>query len=134
MKTLKFFKTFWKFYHFESFEILTFFVYWMGVTIITGSNVCAILLFTECHVNRFDPPIHGILTPLSMVYQTLFYGIMNPSLLVEMRGVNLPWGKIDPGVNISYENWPRGQNTIWHRSFGLRPVRLFGPVNFSAFI
>jgi len=28
--------------------------------------------------------------PLPMVYQTLSYGIMNPSHLVEMRGVNLP--------------------------------------------
>ena len=64
-----------------------------------------------------------VLTPLSMVYQTLFYGIMNPSLLVEMRGVNLPWGgskyndekstlgsiyhmKIDPGVKIPYDTGP----------------------------
>ena len=38
----------------------------------------------------FDPPIHGIPTSLPMVYQNLSYGIMNPSLLVEMRGVNLP--------------------------------------------
>ena len=35
----------------------------------------------------FDPPAHGISTPLPMVYQTLSYGIMNSSLLVEMRGV-----------------------------------------------
>ena len=34
----------------------------------------------------FDPLAHGILTPLPMVYQTLSYGIMNSSLLVEMRG------------------------------------------------
>ena len=40
-----------------------------------------------------DPPTHGILTPcpwnidpLPMVYQTLSYGIMNSSLLVEMGG------------------------------------------------
>ena len=40
-----------------------------------------------------DPPTHGISTPypwyidpLPMVYQTLSYGIMNSSLLVEMRG------------------------------------------------
>jgi hypothetical protein len=33
----------------------------------------------------FDPLAHGILTPLPMVYQTLSYGIMNSSLLVEMR-------------------------------------------------
>ena len=40
----------------------------------------------------FDPPAHGISTPLPMVYQTLSYGIMNSSLLVEMRGggFNLP--------------------------------------------
>jgi hypothetical protein len=35
----------------------------------------------------FDLPAHRISTPLSMVYQTLSYGIMNSSLLVEMRGV-----------------------------------------------
>ena len=34
----------------------------------------------------FDPLAHGISTPLPMVYQTLSYGIMNSSLLVEMRG------------------------------------------------
>jgi hypothetical protein len=57
------------------------------------------------------------MTPLPIVYQTLSYGIVNPSLLVEMRGVNLPRGgskyndekfpprsiyhmKIAPGINI----------------------------------
>ena len=63
----------------------------------------------------FDPPAHGILTPLPMVYQTLSYGIMNSSLLVEMRGgsiyhegvqntmtkndpaVKIPYGKLNPG-------------------------------------
>ena len=59
----------------------------------------------------FDPPAHGISTPLPMVYQTLSYGIMNSSLLVEMRGggVNLPGGgskyndkKLTPGVQIPY--------------------------------
>jgi hypothetical protein len=34
----------------------------------------------------FYPPTHAILTPLPMVYQTPSYGIMNSSLLVEMRG------------------------------------------------
>ena len=109
----------------------------------------------------FDPPIHGILTPpfhgiltplpmvywtpypwyfdpLPMVYQTLSYGIMNPSLLAEMRGVNLRWGgskyndeKATPGSIYNMVFWPRGQyiickftpesiyhggqNTIWHR-------------------
>jgi len=64
-----------------------------------------------------------------MVYQTLSYGIMNPSLLVEMSGSiyhegvqntmtkNLPRGQntiwyIDLGVKISYENRPRGQYTM----------------------
>ena len=72
-----------------------------------------------------DPPTRGILSPYPwfvdapspMVYQTLSYGIMNPSYLAEMREVNLPWGgskyndkkcipgskyhmKIDPGLNI----------------------------------
>jgi len=46
----------------------------MGVTIITSSNVRAILLFTECHVNRFDPPIHGISNPLLWYYEPLSFG------------------------------------------------------------
>ena len=67
----------------------------------------------------YRPPPHGILTPLPIVFQTLSCGIMNPSFLVEMRGVNLPYGgskyndkkltsgskyhmKIDPGVNIPW--------------------------------
>ena len=57
----------------------------------------------------FDPPAHGISTPLPMVYQTLSYGIMNSSLLVEMRGVQftmrgfkIQCQKIDPGVKIPY--------------------------------
>ena len=53
---------------------------------------------------------------LPMVYQTLSYGIMNSSLLVEMRG-----GGGGGGVTIYHEgvqntmtkNWPQGQNTIW---------------------
>jgi hypothetical protein len=58
------------------------------------------------------------------------YGIMNYSLLVEMRGgsiyhegvqntmtKNWPWGhntiwKIEPSVKILYVNWPRGQFTM----------------------
>ena len=44
-----------------------------------------------------DPPTHGILTPLPMEYrpplpmeyQSLSYGIINFSLLVEMRGFKL---------------------------------------------
>jgi hypothetical protein len=99
----------------------------------------------------FDPGFnfpYGILTPgsifchcpLPMVYQTLSYGIMNSSLLVEMRGgFNLPWGgskyndkKLTPGSKYHMENWTRGQNiigkltpgsiyhgvqnTIWHRN------------------
>ena len=62
---------------------------------------------------EYRPPTHGILTPLPMVYQILSCGIMNPSLVVEMGGVNLPWGgskyndkkyhrKIDPGVNLPW--------------------------------
>ena len=66
------------------------------------------------------PPTHGILTPLPMVfwpplpmvYQSLSYGIMDPSLLLEIKGsihhegVQNTMTKIDPGVKISYENWP----------------------------
>jgi hypothetical protein len=72
---------------------------------------------------------HGISTPQPiifwpMVYKTPSYGIMNSSLLVEMRGgfkiqwqKNWPRGqntiwKIEPRVKISYENWPWGQFTM----------------------
>ena len=74
-----------------------------------------------------DPPAHGISTPLPMVYQSLSYGIMNSSLLVEMRGVQftmrgfkIQWQKIDPGIKIPYGKLNPGsiyhgvQNTIWH--------------------
>jgi hypothetical protein len=72
----------------------------------------------------YRPSTHGILTPLPMVYrppypwyidllpmvyQTLSYGIMNSSLLGEMRGLQftmmgfkIQWQKIDPGVKIPY--------------------------------
>jgi hypothetical protein len=50
------------------------------------------------------PPTHGISNPL--------YGIMNPSILVEMTGFNLPWGgskyndeKATPG-SIYHLFWP----------------------------
>jgi hypothetical protein len=46
-------------------------------------------------IDRYiDHPTHGILTPtpIPMVYQNLSYGIMNPSLLVEMRRVNFHEG------------------------------------------
>jgi hypothetical protein len=68
---------------------------------------------------HFDPPIHGIPTSLPMVYQNLSYGIMNPSLLVEMRGVNLPWGgskyndeKTTSQSIYHYQNWPWEQYTM----------------------
>ena len=68
----------------------------------------------------FDPSVHGISTPLPMVYQTLSYGIMNSSLLVEMRGgFNLPWEgskykdkRLTPGSKYHMENWTRGQFTM----------------------
>ena len=58
----------------------------------------------------FWPPCSWNIDPLPMVYQILSYGIMNSSLLVEMKGgFNLPWGgskyndkKIDPRVKIPY--------------------------------
>jgi hypothetical protein len=81
---------------------------------------------------------HGISTPLPMVYQTLFYGIMNSSFGRNEGGFNLPWGgskyndkKLTPGSKYHMKNWTRGQNiigkstpgsichgvqnTIWHR-------------------
>jgi hypothetical protein len=59
----------------------------------------------------FWPPCPwNIDPPLPMVYQTLSYGIMNSSLLVEMRGVQ----------NTMTKNWPRGQNTIWKIEPGVK--------------
>ena len=57
-----------------------------------------------------DPPIHGILTPLPMEYRPPpTYGIMNSSLLVEMRGGSkYNDKKIDPGVKIPYGKFTMG--------------------------
>jgi hypothetical protein len=73
----------------------------------------------------FYPPTHGIFIPLPMVYQTLSYGIMNPSLLVEIRGVNLPWSgskyndeKFTPGTKYHMVFWPRDQYIIWKLTLG----------------
>ena len=64
-----------------------------------------------------DPLTHGISTPLTMVYQTLSYGIMNSSLLVEMRGGSI----YHEGVqNTMTKNWPQGQNTIWKIEPGVK--------------
>jgi hypothetical protein len=53
----------------------------------------------------FDPLPHGISTPLPMVYQTFSYGIMNSSLLVEMRGGSkYNDKKLTPGSKYHMEN------------------------------
>ena len=65
----------------------------------------------------YRPPTNGISTPLPMVYQTLSYGIMNSSLLVEIRGVSI----CHEGVqNTMTKNLPRGQNTIWKIEPGVK--------------
>jgi hypothetical protein len=52
-----------------------------------------------------------------MEYQTLFYGIMNSSLLVEMRGGSI----YHEGVqNTMTKNLPWGQNTIWKIEPGVK--------------
>jgi hypothetical protein len=57
-----------------------------------------------------DPPTHGILTPLLMVYQTLSYGIMNSSLSF---GRNEGGSIYHEGVqNTMTKNLPLGQNII----------------------
>ena len=62
----------------------------------------------------FDPPAHVISIPLPMVYQTLSYGIMNSSPLVEMRGGSkYNDKKLTPESKYHMENWTRGQNIIW---------------------
>jgi hypothetical protein len=57
------------------------------------------------------PPIHGNLTPLPMVYRTPYPWYFDPSayllirnegVKVPYRGVNIPWMKIDPGVNLPW--------------------------------
>ena len=88
------------------------------------------------------PPTHGILTPLPMVYWTPYlwyfdplsmvppiHGILTPLPMVfrggqfTMRGSKYNDGISTPG-SIYHENWPQGQNTIWHRSSNPRPVKL----------
>ena len=73
-----------------------------------------------------DPPAHGISTPLPIVYQTLSYGIMNSSLLVEMRGVQftmrgfkIQLQKIAPGVKI-YGKLNPDQNIICKFTMGFK--------------
>ena len=52
-----------------------------------------------------------------MVYQTLSYGIMNSSLLVEMREGSI----YHEGVqNTMTKNLPQGQNTIWKIEPGVK--------------
>ena len=64
-------------------------------------------------------PIHGILTPptycisnsLLSYYEPLSFGKKRGDQFT-MRGFNIQWQKIIPGVNISYTNWNRGQKTM----------------------
>jgi hypothetical protein len=76
----------------------------------------------------FDPPAHGISTPLPMIYHTLSYGIMNSSLLVEMRGgFNLPWVRFHSVKNANTQlNWSSATSQ-WFIAFTLLS-------NFKAFL
>jgi hypothetical protein len=63
----------------------------------------------------YRPSTHDILTHLPMVYQTLSYGIVNSSLLVEMRG----------GGSIYHEGVQNTMTKIGPQGFS---VRFFQPV------
>jgi hypothetical protein len=80
-----------------------------------------------------DPPTHGILSPLPMVFRPPTYGISNPllwyyELLSFGRnevGFNLPWGgskyndkKLTPGSKYHMENWTWSQNIIGKSTLG----------------
>jgi hypothetical protein len=65
------------------------------------------------------PSIQGILIPLPMVFwPTCPWYIDSPHMVYQTlsldinEGFKLQWRKNDPGVNISYENWPRDQYTM----------------------
>ena len=60
-----------------------------------------------------------------MIYQTLSYDIMNPSLLVEMREVNLPYNdkKVTPG-SIYHMKIDPGVNIPWGSKYQMTPVML----------
>jgi hypothetical protein len=57
-----------------------------------------------------DPHIHGIFTPLTMVYRTPYPWYFDPLPIswLEMRGINIPWGFNLPyrGVKIPYDTGP----------------------------
>jgi hypothetical protein len=72
---------------------------------------------------NIDPPIYGISNPLLWYYERLSFGGNVKGGSIYLEGVqntmtkNWPWGqntiwKIEPGVKISYVNWPRGQFTM----------------------
>jgi hypothetical protein len=107
----------------------------------------------------FDPPTHGILTPLSMVYWTPYpwyfdnptHGILTtlPISWLEMRGVKIPWGfnlpykgagqfsirgvnipwiKIDPRVKIPYDT---GSNFVSQKKIKNRNNKNIGLKSYS---
>ena len=52
------------------------------------------MVFWPLYPLYISPPTHGI--------STRSYAVMNPSLLVELRGVNLPWGQIPYDTGFVY--------------------------------
>jgi hypothetical protein len=62
------------------------------------------MVFWPTYPWYIDTPIHGILTPLPMVYRTPYPWYFDPSayLLIRNEGVNIPWMKIDPEVNLPW--------------------------------
>jgi hypothetical protein len=77
--------------------------------------------YFDSHTHGILTPFHGILTPLPMVFWPPTHDILtpypwyiNPSLLVEMRRVNLPWG----GSKYNDEKSTQGQYIIWKLTMG----------------
>jgi hypothetical protein len=62
------------------------------------------MVFWPTYPWYIDTPIHGILTPLPMVYRTPYPWYFDPSAYLSIRneGVNIPWMKIDPEVNLPW--------------------------------
>ena len=107
---------FWNFENLDFLEILKFY-YPLSIIINIYWTPSLTMVYRPPNPWYFDPPAHGISTPLPMVYQTLSYGSMNSSLLVEMRGGSI----YHEGVqNTMTKNWTWGQNTIWKIEPGVK--------------
>ena len=76
------------------------------------------MIFLPPYPWYIEPPTHGISNPLLLYYEPLLFGRNGGGGQFTMRGFKIRWQKIDHRVNIWYENWPRGQNNIWHQLLG----------------